>query len=221
MQSEAVTLGDKLSGAGQQDTAGLWRRKQHRPASVVVRWFVLLIVIALSAAPFVGGVPDWLDAGTSHPMALIAACLLYAVLLAVPFVPSVEIGLLIMVVFGKPGAIGAWLATLAGLNLAYGIGRFIISRREQGAIHLPGRLTLWAERLGRHLPAGWVPALVLAALLNLPVNTALGGGGGISMLYSATRTLGWPAFALTTSLATAAIPTLFLIGLLGAEQLAS
>lgn len=204
---------------GNRASAQPWHSERGRRVSVMARGMLLLAMLGLVPTIVLGGIPDWIGAGTGHPLALIAACLLYAVLLAVPFVPSVEIGLLIMVAFGKPGAIGAWLATLVGLNLAYGIGRFWVRRRTAGDFALPDRVNALAERLGRHLPAGWVPVLALAGLLNLPGNTALGGGGGIAMLYSATRTLTWPAFAITTSIATAALPLLFLIGLIGAEQL--
>ncbi len=214
MQPETMTTRNIRPRCGQP--AGIGRR--HGPASVLVRGAVLLALIALVPAALMGTLPGWLENATSDPLTLIAACLLYAVLLAVPFVPSVEIGLLIMVVFGKQGAVGAWLATLVGLNLAYGIGRLIVRRRGRD-LQLPTRFQAWVARLGRYLPAGWVPALALAALLNLPGNTALGGGGGIAMLYSASRTLNWPAFAITTSLATAALPLTFLFGAVGVEQI--
>lgn len=214
----SVTQGGRACH-GQSAMSGPWRGWSRLPASVLVRGAVLLILIALIPAAFMNTLPGWLEAAASDPLTLIAACLLYAVLLAVPFVPSVEIGLLIMVVFGKYGAVGAWLATLAGLNMAYGIGRFVVRQHAGGDLQLPARMQARIDRLGRHLPPGWVPALALAGLLNLPGNTALGGGGGIAMLYSATRTLSWPTFALTTSLATVALPLLFLVGVVGAEQL--
>ena len=48
--------------------------------------------------------------------ALLASAFMLAVLLGLPFVPSVEMGLMMMTVFGREGAIAAWLATIAGLS---------------------------------------------------------------------------------------------------------
>ena len=45
--------------------------------------------------------------------------------LAVPFVPGMELGLLIMVVYGPLGVAVAYVATLLGLSLSYATGRLL------------------------------------------------------------------------------------------------
>lgn len=191
-----------------------WRMKR-------VRVLVLVALLVLAVLAVLGSAPDWLlgRSGT-EPSVLLAASVLYAVLLAVPFVPSVEIGLLIMVVFGEVGAISAYLATVIGLNLAYGIGRALSHRIDHAAErpYLPGGIACRVTRFIGDLPQG-SPIIALALLLNMPANTVLGGGGGIALVYGATRALPWPVFAATVTCATSVIPMLFLLGLMSAEKL--
>ncbi len=176
---------------------------------------LFLIIALLGVLAWLAG---WgqLPAGSDRGLALLlAVSLLYALLLAVPFVPSVEIGLLIMLLYGRPGIIAAYVATLLGLNLAYLAGRFL---RGQA-----GMVQRMEERLLRRIrrPGGkpLLAVFVLATLLNTPGNTAVGGGGGISLVYGAAGLLPWGVFAACVAVATALIPTLVFLGMLGAEQL--
>ena len=62
----------------------------------------------------------------------------YALVLALPFVPGVEFGLLLMVLFGREGVIAAYVATIVGLSLAYFVAETV-----------PNRITLrWMNELG-------------------------------------------------------------------------
>ena len=61
--------------------------------------------------------------------------------------------------------------------------------------------------------------LTLAACLNLPGNSALGGGGGIAFLCGLSGQFHWRRFILTVILATAPIPLLVLFGLVPVESL--
>ena len=64
--------------------------------------------------------------------------LFYVLVLAVPFVPGMELGLLLMVLFGRDGVIAAYLATVVGLSLAYFVAQTV-----------PSRITLrWMTKLG-------------------------------------------------------------------------
>ena len=182
---------------------------------------VLLVALALAALLVIGGyAPGWMpQPGEGGLGSLALACLVYAGLLAIPFVPSVEIGLLIMVIFGKYGAVGAYLATVAGLNLAYIVGCLLRRGADGRRPHLPEAVQRLMERLASRFPAGSIPAVALGLLLNMPANTLLGGGGGIAMAYGASGVLRWVPFTITVALATAVIPGLFLAGFLGVERL--
>ena len=191
------------------------RRAQPVPVlkPVLMLAAVLLVLVKVGAEP-----PQWLLQGTDSVAVLVAACVVYALLLAIPFVPSVEIGLLIMVLFGVPGALGAYLATCTGLMMAYAIGGRLGSgtRRLQQFHRAGSRL----HRLSAHLPAGALPVLSLVMLLNMPGNTAVGGGGGIAMAYGAGRLLTWRVYLATVGVGTGLLPLAFVTGLVGMEQFA-
>ncbi len=169
--------------------------------------------------------------------ALVMSGVAYLLLLALPFIPGVELGLLIMVLFGRDGVIVAYLATIGGLCLAYA-----------AAWLLPNQMTSrWVARLGISEAAedpgaaingmvanakvtGRLAAkfrsfllnhryLTLVACLNLPGNSVLGGGGGIAFLCGLSGQFHWRRFILTIVLATAPIPLLVLFGLVPVEPL--
>lgn len=154
---------------------------------------------------------------------LIVLAFAYAGLLAMPFVPGLELGLLIMVLFGAPGAIVAHLATVAGLLMSFAVGdRMAAGSSTKDAV---GRFMAWTQTNGSrgegdqrplHLRlAGALKGyrhLALAVLLNTPGNAVLGGGGGIAFLCGASREFRWPSFVLTAALATAPLPLLVIAG---------
>lgn len=155
---------------------------------------------------------------------LVGGALVYALLLSIPFVPGVELGLALMMVFGVPGVAMAYLGTIVGLSLAYGMGywfspTFLPGRAVSGSVSLLSvaamrrmleRQPKLVLRLGALL--NHHPHLVLAVLLNLPGNSLVGGGGGIGMLFGFTRAISWPAYLVTIAVSTAPVPFLFLMG---------
>ena len=151
---------------------------------------------------------------------------LYAVLLALPFVPGVEIGLALLAMHGAAAAPFVYGATLAGLMLAYGAGCLIPSSmlaeglRRLGRKRAAAALEDWCAlpRAGRlpvlaaHLPdwlasrVGTLRFVLLAALFNLPGNAVLGGGGGIALIAGLSRLYPPLPTALTVALAVAPVP---------------
>lgn len=161
----------------------------------------------------------------------------YALLIAIPFVPGVEIGLSLLLMQGPPIALPVYLASVGGLLLAYFVGRLVPSAstcrvlmdlRLRSAAALVGqvsslppnaRLDLLADRLPKWLG----PRLilwrypVLALLINLPGNAIIGGGGGISMIAGISRLYAPIATVVTVFLAVLPVPLgiwFFGIGLL-------
>lgn len=149
---------------------------------------------------------------------MIAVVLLaYALLVAMPFVPGVEIGLSLMVMEGPWIAPLVYLATVTGLVLAFAAGEWVSYRqlrRVLADLHLAraSRLIEAVEPLSRSerleaLRAGapaWLRPLasryrylLLALLVNLPGNAVLGGGGGILFTAGLSR-LFLPAHAIVT-----------------------
>ncbi|MCL7944684.1 hypothetical protein [Marinobacter sp. ATCH36] len=171
------------------------------------------------------------------PAAIILLMIVYGLVLAMPFLPGVELGLLIMAVFGPTGALAAYVATLGGLMLAYAVGR-----------SLPERVIMrWLGRIGVVLPHDRIASatdsmvspkttvfstqrrlaatllnhryLSLAVCLNFPGNAALGGGGGVALLCGMSRQFSWWAFTLTLAITISPVPILVLSGLLNTEPL--
>ena len=167
---------------------------------------------------------------------LIAGGLLYILLLSLPFVPGVELGVLLMCVFGKEGIVFVYLSTIAGLNLSFLIGRFVpkkwiesrfeklgLSRSNASQGNKIDRMldcSIFGQNLYRHWLRPYLLKnhyLMLAVLFNVPGNSILGGGGGISLAYGHSPNVSWKRFLLTVVLATAPVPILAFLGFIQVE----
>jgi branched-subunit amino acid transport protein AzlD len=157
---------------------------------------------------------------------LIVALLLYAVLMAVPFVPSIEIGMSLLMIQGAEIAPFVFLATFSGLALAFMVGRFL-PYRHLHAFFADLRLTSanqlleglqplsQSERLDilrTNLPKWASPFLVrfryltIAVALNVPGNAFVGGGGGIALIAGLSGLFNTRLVLITFALAVAPIP---------------
>lgn len=164
---------------------------------------------------------------------IIVSVLVYAVLIAIPFVPSVEIGLGLILVLGADLAPLVYLFTIVGLTLAFVAGRMIPESGIQKffeelslsrASELMKRLRPLStdERLSllvSHAPKRLVPTLIrhryiaVAIALNIPGNTIIGGGGGIALVSGMSRLFRFWAFLLMLCVAVAPVPlTIVLFG---------
>jgi len=171
------------------------------------------------------------------PLTLVLLTIAYAVALAIPFVPGVELALLIMAVFGPQGALVAYAATIGGLSLAHAIGRMLPERvivgmlkrfgiavpHDGAASAMQGMLT--ESQFGRTAPTRLAVLLLdyryvtLALCLNFPGNSVVGGGGGLALLCGLSRQFHWRAFLLTVAVATSPVPILVFVGWLNLEPL--
>lgn len=162
---------------------------------------------------------------------ILVMLLAYVALIAIPFVPGIEIGLSLIFMRGDQVVIFVYLATVLGLMLAFLAGRFIrysYLRR----VFLDLRLTKAGELLERirpldreqrlallreRLPVVLRPFLVdyrylaVAVLLNIPGNALIGGGGGILMVAGLSRLFSITAMLVTLLLAVSPVPLLVLL----------
>jgi hypothetical protein len=167
---------------------------------------------------------------------LFAGGILYIVLLSLPFVPGVELGLLLMCIFGKEGIVFVYLCTVGGLNLAFLMGRWLPKNRIASWIEKTGFSPscddhsdeidemLGHSTFGQKFRHHWLGSYILkyryvtlAVLFNLPGNYILGGGGGISLVCGTSRHISWKRFLLTVVLATSPVPLLAFFGFLQLE----
>jgi hypothetical protein len=168
---------------------------------------------------------------------IMTATVAYIVLLAVPFMPAIEIGLGMILVFGPRLSVLIYLSTITALVLAYLGGRLVPPQTGARIFRFVGLTS--AERLLARLaplsgeerldyllgssPAGLLPYLIryrylaLALLLNLPGNMVVGGGGGIGFLAGMTRLFAFPQYLLTVALAVAPVPLIIYLTAAGSS----
>lgn len=176
----------------------------------------------------------WVQAEAGDRTLLLLAAV-YAVALAVPFVPGMALGILLMVAFGPRGVLAVYVATLLGLSLSYAAGRLLPSQPSPSTLRTHDhpapqpRLVctmlqmISDSRVGRHIPirlSNWLSShrhLALAVCLNLPGNAVLGGGGGIALLCGLSRQFCYPRYLVTVAMAISPVPLLMLMGFFGLD----
>ena len=155
----------------------------------------------------------------------------YVVLLALPYVPGAEIGILLLMLFGAEAALPVYGATVAALLISFLAGRLVPLPRLVGALKRVG-LSRVAELVMSARPSelqsteAGVQAdrtsamltrilqyrcIALGVLFNTPGNALLGGGGGIALAAGASRLLSFPQFLGTILIAVAPVPAAILI----------
>ena len=164
----------------------------------------------------------------SMPMVgfLAISLVVYAILIATPFMPGIEVGVALLLLQGADVAPFVYLATVVGLMTAYLIGNTISLPRLQKFFGYLGlqkvstylakiETTTPADRLAaqRALLPTWLANvttnyryIMIAVLLNIPGTFAIGGGGGILMAAGFSRLFGsWAMFG-TVLLAVLPVP---------------
>jgi hypothetical protein len=194
-----------LLGGG---TGGSGARRLTRAAAA-------LALVALGVAGIWSGTLFELSNGSIGAVsgiAWIALAILYILLFALPFVPAIEVGLAIMLLFGKDGVFMVYLCTQIALVLGFAGGRMLptsalAARFDRLLLQRAAVLRACHQRALEH------PCLALAAALNLPGNAAVGGAGGIALIAGASRLFSFPRYCLTVAVATSPVPlTLLLSG---------
>lgn len=161
---------------------------------------------------------------------IVAALAALVVALATPFVPGIEIALLLLFMFGAKVAPLVYAATVVALTVSFLAGRLVpasqvaalfgylgLGKARDLALALAplapdARLGLLTEKLPRRL----VPVLLrhrylaLIVILNLPGNSVVGGGGGIAFTAGLSGLFSLPAFVGAVAIAVVPVPAFFL-----------
>lgn len=213
---------------GANRDAGIAMRELTRAALLIAA------VVVLNAA---GGwlaaqveLSHWVSDNSLDAM-WIGMALVYVLVMALPFVPGIEIGLAMMLLLGDEGILLVYLCTQAALAASFIGGRLLpasllaaVFRAQKIGRAQPllaclqeggtdGRLACLVKRL----PAGWVGRalkhryLTLAGILNLPGNAVIGGAGGIGLIAGASRLFSFPRYCLLMAVATSPVPVLLLL----------
>lgn len=160
---------------------------------------------------------------------VLGSTLLYVLLMTIPFMPGIEIGLALMILLGNKGALLIYLCTVMALSISFIIGRrtpprLIISLLNWFHLYKASALVAQLEPLDQQqrlkllyakAPSKLVPFflrhrhLAIVAILNLPGNALIGGGGGISVIAGMTKIFPFYVFILLVAVAVAPVPLLF------------
>ena len=202
------------------------------------RWLRMIAVLLICGGLFAVG--HWgspwlidlagvdLSAGinTHARHAMISAVILYGVLMAIPFMPGIEVSLALLAAFGPEVAMMIYAATVTALMVSFLVGRLlpmrlIVSLLEALGLHQaesfvqhlsPLNPDERIEVLIAHAPKWIVPTLLkhryiaIAVALNLPGNAIIGGGGGIAMLAGISNLFAIPRYLAVVLLATLPVP---------------
>ena len=134
--------------------------------------------------------------------AIMIGAVAYIGLLAMPFVPGAEIGIALLAGFGAAIAPLIYVCTVAAMMLAFTVGRFLpIDALERLLLFV--RMRRAAELVARAAPLSkdervamllegqskqilslglWYRYVAMAAVVNMPGNSIIGGGGGIMIV---------------------------------------
>lgn len=207
-----------------------------------VRWSTLLKIILLLLLIVAGNfMAEWVANALQFEVrpsnedlvhqTLMVSAIAYALLIAIPFVPGVEVGLALIAMLGPPIVLLVYLSTLLGLSISFTVGRLI---PLNSLIGLLDRLHFQRARdllkavepldqkdrltfLLSKTPNRYVPFLLrhryvaLFVAINLPGNFLIGGGGGISMVAGLSRLFSLTGFLVTIAVAVAPLPVAILL----------
>ena len=211
-----------------------------RPAWRKIR-FLAKIALLLGILVFLNYAMGWLANLVAFQMwpqhadtavfLLFASVVLYILLLAIPFLPGIEVGLMLMAMLGHKGIILVYLCTVASLSLSFLFGRLLPPRHLARALdwfHLARARDMvtalepleMEERLRfllRSAPSRVLPLLlrrrylIIGVLFNIPGNAVIGGGGGIGLIAGMSRLFPFPKYLLLVCLAITPGPIIFLL----------
>ena len=166
--------------------------------------------------------PQYLD------QIIIVMMLIFFVFMTLPFLPAIEISLVLLALVEIKGVLVIYGLTILALSLAYGMGHrmplhvlvrilYFFHLTKAAAVFAriaeadpASRLEMLQQEINSSMAQRWVRHryLLLALLLNMPGNAVIGGGGGIAMLCGMSGLVSYPKFLLTTLLAALPIPML-------------
>jgi hypothetical protein len=201
-------------------------------------WRLAAIVGGVLALNLIGGwlashlnLQIWPQHSDIIELIIIAVVIGYVLAMAVPFVPGIEIGLALMLMFGPGGIALVYLCTQLALALSFLLGRLVpthVIANVFGWLHLERAQSLVAgldrtapdqriHQLAARSPSNWIAFLVrhrylaLAVILNLPGNAVIGGAGGIGVIAGMSRAYPFPYFIFLMALSTLPVPVFLIL----------
>ncbi|HUS96171.1 MAG TPA: hypothetical protein VMX97_05475 [Hyphomicrobiaceae bacterium] len=214
---------------------------QSAPPTAAKPWRRIILLASLLGILLIAGqwggsrigelVRQQIGTGANAQFVVIIALAIYIVLLALPFVPGIEISVALLALFGSAVAIPIYVASIMALTLSYLAGRLIPPkilgawfgffglRNAKALIEKLAPMST-AQRLAtltETTPGKLLPKLIkyrevaLVLAMNIPGNAIIGGGGGIAMLVGSSGLISLPRFLLALAIAVLPIPLFTLL----------
>jgi len=219
-----------LSGDKSTEAIGVTEARRRLPL-----YLKLIAILAIALLLIAGG--SWLadqinmQISPHREAVLLLAVIAYILLMAIPFMPAIEVGLGLMLLMGSTGAVLAYVCTLIALSISFFIGRVVPPRsvcRFFRWLHLFKACELIAELgplshqerlelLHAKAPSKLTPILLrhrylaIAIALNLPGNAIIGGGGGIGFITGMSMIVKFRTYIAVLALAIAPLPLSFFL----------
>lgn len=160
-----------------------------------------------------------------------ALVLIYAICMILPFMPAIELGLVLLALLDIQGVLMLYLLTVFSLSISYAIGKLIpvqVLKRLFQFLHFQKASDLLCasgecddkEQINRfleHAPKRFIPFLlrhrywVFGVAVNTPGNMLLGGAGGIAMMSGVSRLFNFKTFVFAVLVAVSPLPILVIL----------
>lgn len=202
-------------------------------------YFKLTLILAIALLLSAGG--SWMASqvnlqimphrGPMLDAMLLLAVIVYILLMAIPFMPAIEVGLGLMLLLGSTGAVLAYVCTLIALTISFIVGRIVPPRMVSRLFHwlrLFKACELIAELeplshqerlklLHAKVPSKLTPFalrhryLAIAIAVNVPGNALIGGGGGIGFVAGMSMIVKYRTYIAVLALAISPLPMSFFL----------
>ena len=155
-----------------------------------------------------------------------ALVLIYTICMLLPFMPAIELGLILLAMLDIQGVLLLYLLTVFALSISYTMGRLIpvqVLKRLFLFLHFRKAADLLCasgecdekqqiDRFLEHAPKRIIPFLlrhrycVFGVAVNTPGNMLLGGAGGIAMMSGVSRLFSFKIFLLAVLISVSPLP---------------
>jgi len=160
-----------------------------------------------------------------------ALVLIYAICMILPFMPAIELGLILLVMLDIQGILMLYLVTVFSLSISYTIGSLVpgqVLKRLFQYLHFYKAADLLCargecnekqqiNRFLEHAPTRLIPFLlrhrycVFGVAVNTPGNMLLGGAGGIAMMSGVSRLFNFRTFVLAVMISVLPLPVIVIL----------
>jgi len=160
-----------------------------------------------------------------------ALVLIYAICMILPFMPAIELGLILLAMLDIHGILMLYLVTVFSLSISYTIGSLVpgqVLKRLFQFLHFYKAADLLCarsecnekqqiNRFLEHAPKRLIPFLlrhryfVFGVAVNTPGNMLLGGAGGIAMMSGVSRLFNFRTFVLAVMISVLPLPVIVIL----------